>query len=212
MTSIVDFAQDGTSQIIHLQADNITTVMRYLTWTGSSKMIKAAEARAYAAAGIRVGLVYEAGGGAPGQPTLCAVDGSRDANFSRSYAPTIGAPPGACIYFAADNDFGADQVRNQVVPYFTTIAAVMDDSGFDVGAYGSGLVLQTLYSAGLIKKGWLSGSLGWSNSRALLAAKPAWLVLVQDEEDTRLANMDVDTDYALGDIGDFEPFAMEATS
>ena len=54
---------------------------------------------------------------------------------------------------------------------------------------------------------WLSGSTGWTGSKDYLAARPSALVLVQDVEDTKLANMDVDTDYALGPFGDFLSFA-----
>jgi hypothetical protein len=210
---IIDTPDDTTKQIIHLQADEVTTVMRYLTAnTESFKLVSVAEAKALAAASIRLGLVYEMGGGAPRQAPLSAAFGTRDGSFAAVYAPTVGAPNSACIYFAADNDFSLRLINTQVLPYFEAVATAMKDSGFEVGVYGSGLVCASIVKAGFAQKAWLSGSLGWTNSRTYLASKPPELVLVQDKMDTTLANMDVDTDYALADFGDFLPFASDLTT
>lgn len=205
---IIDTADDCTDQIVHLQADDVTTAIRYLTSNVRSfKLIKASEARALAAANIRLALVYETGGGGPGQEPLSAALGSADGAFATQYAPTVGAPQGACIYFAADNDFSPAAIQGQILPYFAAVAKAMAGSGFIVGVYGSGAVCQAAIGAGYAQYAWLSGSTGWTGSKAYLAAKPKELVLVQDVEDTRMANLDVDTDYSLGAFGDFMPFA-----
>jgi hypothetical protein len=188
---IIDSADDTTDQIVHLEADVVSTAIRYLTTnTDSFKLIKPPEARVLAAAGIRLGLVYETGGGAPGQAPLTAAQGQIDGAFAAQYAPTVGAPTGACIYFAADNDFSAVQIQSEILPYFAAVAKAMAGSGFVVGVYGSGNVCQAVCAAGSASLAWLSGSLGWGGSRAYLAAKPKELVLVQDVEDTKLANLD----------------------
>ena len=213
MTKIIDTADNCTSQIVHLQADIVTTAMRYLTTnTASFKLVSPAEAKALAAAGIRLGLVFESGGGAPGQAPLSAAQGAIDGAFAAQYAPTVGAPNGAAIYFAADNDFSAAQIKSQVLPYFQAVVRPITAAGFIVGVYGSGDVCQAVCGAGYAALAWLSGSVGWSGSRAYLAAKPKELALVQDVEDTKLADMDVDTDFSLGPFGDFLPFAPILTA
>jgi Domain of unknown function (DUF1906) len=199
----IDTAEDTTAQIPHLLADNVVGVVRYLTEnTASEKCIKPAEAKALGAAGIRLALVFESGGGAPGQAPLSAVAGARDGSFVANYIPTLGAPPGLCVFFAADNDFSANQITTEIIPYFRAIAAVANKV-FTVGAYGSGNVCKATIAALYAVYAWLSGSLGWGGSHDYLASKLPELVLVQDVEDTRLANMGVDTDYPLGDINLF---------
>ena len=208
---IIDTTGNAAQQIVHLQADNVTTVIRYLTTnTRSFKLIGQAEAKALGAAGIRLGLVFETGGGAPGQAPLTALMGQQDGTFAAQYAPTLGAPDDACIYFAADNDFGAAQIDNEVLPYFGAVYAAMKDSGFAVGVYGSGAVCKAVIGETSADLAWLSGSMGWTGSKEYLLARPGALVLVQDKMDTTLANLDCDTDYALGEFGDFVPFASTA--
>ena len=205
---IIDTTGNAANQIAHLQADGITTVIRYLTTnTRSFKLIGQAEAKALGAAGIRLGLVFETGGGAPGQAPLTAQMGTQDGAFAAQYAPTLGAPPGACIYFAADNDFSQTQINIEILPYFTAICAAMKNSPFNVGVYGSGAVCRSVIGNTSTDLAWLSGSMGWTGSKEYLLAKSSALVLVQDKMDTKLANLDCDTDYALGDFGDFLPFA-----
>jgi hypothetical protein len=213
MSYIIDTPDDCAAQIIHLRADGISTVIRYLTAnTNSFKLVSPLEARQLLAAGIRLGLVYEMGGGAPGQAPLTSAYGERDAVFSAAYAPKVGATPGSCIYFAADNDFSQSQIDADVLPYFEAVAKAMQGSGFNVGVYGSGLVCGHAVSEGYAKNAWLSGSMGWTNSRAYLSSKPKELVLVQQRMDTKIANLDADTDQALGDFGDFLPFASSLVS
>ena len=212
MTSIIDTPQITTPQIPHLQADGITTVIRYLSSINphGEKCIQPAEANALAAAGIRLGLVHEGYGDFQQHggsfSAISAQAGARDGKFCLAYAPTVGAPAGACIYFAVDTDASASQIHLYVLPYFAAISIVFKDSGFRVGVYGSGAVCSSVIAAGGADLAWLSQSLGWTGSRAYLASKPPQLVLLQGAT-TKLANLDVDTDQALGEWGDFLPFA-----
>src|SRR5580700_11475399 len=83
MPSIIDVAQNVTPNIVHIKADGILTTVRYLTTnTASGKLIMPAEAHVLSANGIRLGLVFEAGGGAPGQAPLTAVQGQIDGTFA----------------------------------------------------------------------------------------------------------------------------------
>lgn len=217
MISIIDTNQITTPQIGHLQADNIVTVIRYLSAINptGAKCIQPAEARALAGAGIRLGLVHEGWGDFKPHgglfPAISAQAGKRDATFCLNYAPTVGAPKGSCIYFAVDLDASPQQISQYVIPYFAAIEAVFLDSGYRIGVYGSGAVCKAIIASEAASLAWLSQSMGWTGSRAYLALKPPELVLLQGAV-TRLANLDCDTDEAFGDFGDFLPFAApEAT-
>ena len=63
---IIDTNQISTPQISHLQADDITATIRYLSPINQhgEKCIQPAEAKALADAGLRLGLVNEGWGDA----------------------------------------------------------------------------------------------------------------------------------------------------
>ena len=205
MTSVIDTPQVTTNQIVHLQADGIKTVIRYLSAINptGSKCVQPAEAKALATAGIKLGLVNE-GWGDFAHGGISAGAGERDGAFCAKYAPTVGAPKGACIFAAVDVDATLAQINKLVVPYFTAFRNSLAAAGFRVGVYGSGDVCDFITTSGLADLAWLSCSMGWGGSKAYLAAKPPPLVLVQSTP-TILANMSCDPDEALGDFGDFLP-------
>lgn len=210
MTTIIDTPQITSSQIVHLQADGIKTVIRYLSPINphGTKCVQPAEAKALAAAGIRLALVNE-GWGDFAHGGISAGAGQRDGAFCAAYAPTVGAPIRACIFFAVDVDPSMAQINKLVLPYFTAIKAAFAGSGYRIGVYGSGNTCDMVIANGLADLAWLSCSMGWGGSRAYLAAKPPQLVLVQHTP-TTLANLDVDPNDALGDFGDFIPQFSEA--
>jgi len=204
---VLDTAQTTTSQIEHLLANGVTSVLRYLDPLGSSapKVVKPAEAQALATAGIRLGLVSE-GWGNFAHGAISAMAGERDAQNALTSAPLVGADSGTTIYFAVDCDAGLAAIEKLVLPYFASISAAFAGSAFAVGVYGSGNVCDLVIANGLATRAWLAGAMGWSGSRAYLAAKPSELVLVQHAP-SRLANLDVDLNDVLGDFGDFLPFS-----
>ena len=61
---VLDTAQNTTSQIAHLVANNVTCVLRYLDPLSANapKVIKPAEAQALATAGIKLALANSRGG------------------------------------------------------------------------------------------------------------------------------------------------------
>ena len=209
---IIDTPDPATNQIAHLLADNVTDMGRYLTTsTGSSKLITPQEVRTLGTAGIKIFLVFEVYGGADGVNDVDARDGVIDAQFCLEYLPKIGAPTDGtvAIYFAVDDDFSSTKISGMALPYFKAIANELKDSGYIVGAYGSGAVCFAVTQAGYAQYAWLSGSMGWTYSREYLAAKPPELRLVQQRMDTRIANLDADTDIAFGPFGSYKPsFAL----
>lgn len=212
---ILDTPDCTTRQIAHLQADEVTDVLRYLTTSiGSSKLVTPAEAHALGAASIRLGLVFEVYGGADGVNDIDATDGLLDAEFCLKYVPTLGAPTdgSVCIYFACDTDFTASHIQSMVLPYFEALSSKLAGSGYMVGVYGSGFVCRSVCAAGYAVRSWLSGSMGWTGSKEYLAAMPKELALVQQTMDIKIANLDADVDRAVGpSIGTFLP-TVGATS
>ncbi len=212
---VLDTAQNTTSQIAHLVANNVTSVLRYLDPLSASaaKVVKPAEAQALASAGIKLALVSE-GWGSFAHGAISAMAGERDAQNALSTVPLLGVASGATIYFAVDTDAGLVQIEKLVLPYFASITSAFAASGLSVGVYGSGNVCDLVIANGLAARAWLAGAQRWGGTRAYLAARPPELVLVQHAP-SRLANMDVDVNDVLGDFGDFLPFApapMSASS
>lgn len=205
---IIDTPDNAAPQIIHLQADKVDTVIRYLTTnTTSDKLVTPAEAKALGAAGIRLGLVFEVYGGSNGHDDINEANGLIDAKFCLEYVRELGIPSSEkiCVFFAIDHDASAGNIRDCVLPYFKAIHETFDGEML-VGVYGSGAVCATTYLTGYVEYTWLAGSTKWTNSHEYLTSKPKELVLVQDTMDIHLANLDVDTNYALGPFGDFLPF------
>lgn len=204
---IIDTAIDTTPHLATLKAAGVTTIIRYLSPINpaAAKCIKPAEARAIAAAGLRLALVCE-GWGDFAHGGISGAAGERDGAWCTKYAPTVGAPANAAIAYAVDVDASTAQIKQLVLPYFASISAAHAAAPVQYRrtAYGSGNVLTAALNAGSANIDWLAGALGWGGSRAYLAARRP--ILVQHAPQ-RLCGIDCDVDDANGDFGDFVPFA-----
>lgn len=208
MTKIIDTNRDTTKHLARLRAAGIETVIRYYARSLSSKVIRRAEARAIAQAGLRLGIVYE---GAGDRLSAFSQDmGFKDAAFSRSYgAREIEQPSRSAVYFAVDFAASAAEIRNAIIPYFRGVArAFAEDNGlpvYRVGVYGSGAVCAAVLDAGLAELAWVSCSTGWSGYRAFLASG-RWTL--KQHLPAMIAGLDADANDAnmqRPDIGDFIP-------
>jgi hypothetical protein len=208
MTKIIDTNVDTTASLSALRADGIATIIRYLDPIGPAnpKCIKATEARAIAAAGLRLGLVSE-GWGDFAHGGISAGAGQRDGAWCARYAPSVGTPRSACVFFAVDTDAGTAQITKFVIPYFQAVRAAFAGSGYRVGVYGSGAVCGAVMADGLADLSWLSCSTGWSGSKEYLASN-RWAL--RQHLPQRIAGLDTDPNDANGDFGDFVPFAAAA--
>jgi hypothetical protein len=198
---IIDTPNDATAKLPALKTIGIKSVFGYLSSINPNgpKCWTPARVKAAAAAGLRIGLVHEGWGGAPGHGGISAADGARDGAYCRKRAAELGAPKGACVYFACDNDFVGAQIANLVIPYFKAIRAAFGDGFYRVGVYGSGAVCAAVSGAGLADLTWEAQSRGWTGyagweSKAAIVQGPC----------TKLEGLDVDSDVAHGDIGDFD--------
>lgn len=208
MTKIFDTNHDVTNKLPQLKAAGIETVIRYIGATGSEKYIKPAEAKAIAAAGLKLALVFEVWGGSDdfAHDDINAKMGAAHGAFARDYVGTLGTPAEAVIYAAIDNDVSNNQLQNLVLPYFAAFKAALAGS-YQLGAYGCGVVCEGCLNAGYITKAWLSNAMGWNGSRSFLASGRATLV---QHLPANTAGLDTDPDDAVhegDDIGDFVPFA-----
>lgn len=204
---IIDTNVVTTPHLPALKAAGVTTIIRYLSPIdpAGEKCIKPAEARAIAAAGLRLALVCE-GWGDFAHGAISAGAGERDGEWCARYAPTVGAPAGASIAYAVDVDANSDQIKKLVLPYFRSITSAHDAAAvkYRRTAYGSGNILIAVLGAGLADIDWLSCSLGWGGSRAYLAqGKP----ILRQHVPAKVCGIDCDPDDANGDFGDFVPFA-----
>lgn len=209
MTAIIcDIAQDPTAHLDALFNAGYRTIFGYassINPTGA-KCWTVARVQAAKAKGFRIGIVHEGWGGAPGHGGISASDGARDGIYCAKLAPQLGAPSGACIYFACDTDFNANEIKSLVVPYFAAIRFQLINAGYRVGVYGSGAVCAAVIAAGVADLSWEAQSTGWSGFGAF---KPK-ATMVQGAESR--VPLDLDPDTAQSDIGDFVPFAVQPTA
>jgi hypothetical protein len=209
--TILDTAVDSTPHLPAFRAAGFRTIIRYLSPInpGGEKCIKPTEARAIAGAGLRLALVCE-GWGDFAHGGISAGAGERDGAWCVRYAPSVGAPPGAVIYYAVDVDASATQIRQLVLPYFASIAKAHSGSPYKFGCYGSGAVCAAVEEAQSSSPMWLSCSLGWAGSRGYLASG-RWTL--RQFTPSRVAGIDCDEDVAKnGEFGDFAPFAAPLQS
>ncbi len=203
-TLIIDIAEDPTPKLAALKASGVRTIFGYLSSISPTgdKCWTPARMRALAAAGLRAGLVHEGWGGVGGRG-ISASDGARDGRYCRAAGIALGAPRGACVYFACDWDFSTAQIQASVIPYFKAIRAAFADGFYRVGVYGSGAVCAAVVAAGLADLTWEAQSRGWLGYGAWLAKAS-----MRQGPDTKILGLDVDTDMASSDVGDFVPFAQ----
>jgi hypothetical protein len=213
MTRIIDVAYPCERYALGLRRAGVETVIRYYSRDSvpsAAKRLHLPEAVALAAAGLRIGIVYEGRRGNDIDYFDHGV-GVDDGAYARMYAQhTIGQPAGSTIYFGIDTDAdprkGKDEINKRVVPYFEGIAKAFarNSDGLDyvVGVYGSGAVCQALLDAGLVKMTWLAQSTGWAGYQKFLASRQ-WNML--QAMDTMIAGVKCDPNTAGPgkDIGDF---------
>ena len=213
MTQIIDVSYPCEKYVQGLRRAGVKTVIRYYSRDSApsaGKRLHPPEAAGLAAAGLRIGIVYEGKHGNDISYFNRDV-GVLDGDYARSYAQqTIGQPAGSTIYFGVDTDAdprrGKDEVNKRVIPYFQGIAEAFTNhsggSDYVVGVYGSGAVCEALLDAGLVRMTWLAQSTGWSGYQKFLASG-RWNLL--QALDTVIAEVKCDPNTAGAgmDIGDF---------
>ena len=135
-----------------------------------------------------------------------AANGTRDGRRALQLATDLGQPTGSAIYFAVDSDFVKPLELAGIRDYFQAAAAAIGE-GYRIGVYGSGKVGGMLLDRGLAPLVWLSGSMGWSGTREMLATD-RW-ALFQKELDRSEFGISHDGNIASPahpDFGQFRPW------
>lgn len=187
----LDSATDLSPKAKELVDLGYTWVARYLFEPGTSSFkdaLSADEARVLTDAGLFVVSIWESG-----RPTSASYftigKGTKDATHAAAQAKTVGQPHGTPIYFAVDYD----AAPADIVGYFKEINSALRGTGYLVGCYGPGRVLQYLHSRGLLTHEWLPQSCGWAGYLAELSIAS----IVQGKE-TVVLGRDVDFDVSNG--------------
>lgn len=202
---IFDTNHSVTPKLAAIKALGVTCVIRYLAT--ADKSITQAEARAIAAAGIKLALVYEAYGDTQ-KEVMNAVLGASHARDTLAKAPGVGTPDGAGMYYAVDKDESTASIQSRIVPYFKAVRDTLKGR-YRIGVYGSGAVCQAILDAGLAELTWISCSSGWSGY-ASFKATGRWNILQHLPTKTVIPGFDLDPDEinpARPDIGAFTPFS-----
>jgi hypothetical protein len=212
MPEILDTNRNSFGHYDALKAAGVKTVIRYIAagLESHEKVIKEGEAHAIADAGLRLGLVYEING----RPSGGAV-GARDGVYARAYAPKVGAPAGAIIWYTVDWDAGRGDLPGIAAAFRAFKNALedpaVDGPGYRTGCYASGYICDQLYNAGLCDARWLTDSRGFAGTRDSINAGRYELLQALPQD---IAGLDTDPDARyraadgrVADIGDFVPFA-----
>lgn len=205
-TKIIDVSFNCTVRAKALAAAGVETVIRYYSrdTTLPTKQITPTEAAAHAAAGLRLGIVYEGRFGNKPE-NFDRATGIADGRYALDYAAaSIGQPAGSAIYFAVDFDASAAELSERVLPYFQGIAdagaARPGGNPYRLGIYGSGAACKAVLDAGLVQLAWLAQAKGWAGYSAFLKSN-RWAI--RQEMPAQVAGVDCDPDVAATDFGDF---------
>jgi len=146
------------------------------------------EVAAIHSAQMRVLHIFEGGRNATTPAYFTAAQGDADARKMLAKAAALGQPKDSGLYFAVDTNPAPDDGDSvtpdvsDVVKYFQRVCGLVSVGGYRVGAYGSGLVLETLGQANLIELAMLANASGWYGSKDFTmwnvhqysVPRPAW--------------------------------------
>jgi hypothetical protein len=143
-------------------------VIRYYSRTTEipEKRMLAAEARAIAAAGLHLGVVYQ--DAANKLRFFTRQRGVIDGRYAYNYATQdIGQPADSAIYFAVDFDFTSSQIQTAVTEYFRGVREGLEEAAdgqpiYDIGVYGSGASCRIIRAnLPFVRYSWLALATRW---------------------------------------------------
>ena len=124
----------------------------------------------------------------------------------------IRQPLGSAIYFAVDYNASQADLENYVIPYFKGVKEAMGNS-YKIGAYGSGLVVNTLRVEGLCEFRWLSESSSYYGTQEAIDNGAYELHQIYVSPAPQVCGIDVDYDTKKPETDNIGAFTLnEATS
>ncbi len=213
--SIIDTPFNTESKASCLVGKGVTTVIRYYNFSNSStfksKRLELAEAQVLSAQELKMAVTF--------QQRQNQVDDFSDAKGEaagrRAYRyahDDIGQSAGSGIYFSVDFDASKSEIAKDIEPYFNgVIRGFAAESGgkpvYRIGAYGSGLVCNSLSDKGLIELTWLALSRGFRGTKDAL--KSGDYHLAQLAPEGQLCGLGVDFNDANPAKPDFGEFSID---
>lgn len=197
----IDCALDCTVQAPAIAAAGKTFVVRYFRNGASSfPRLKASEAQALSAAGLKVVSIWESASDKPSH--FSRTTGLDEGSSAYTQALAAGQPAGTPIYFAVDFDCNDNQLASGIHDYFQAIASIFDQMGhgasaYKVGVYGSGRACRWLKAQGLATYTWVALSHGWAE----FGSFTDWNI--KQGANDHVLPFDYDVDLARGDFGAF---------
>jgi hypothetical protein len=199
---IIDTPWNTTAKLGALAANGVTTIFRYYNYSNSQRLpekcLTLAEAQAISAQGILIGVVFQQGQNGP--TDFNEIKGYEAGLRAYRYAHNdISQPAGSGIYFSVDFDASAENIKNNVMPFFRGIQRAFNEVAggqpiYRVGVYGSGATATALTKAKLSDLVWLAMSRGFRGTREALEAGN--YNLEQRAPEAVLCGLGIDYDYA----------------
>ncbi len=162
---IIDLASNTTRHASCLSENGVQVVFRYYCSDRHKwKRLGKEEAAVLSEHGINIGVVYQ--NAQIHSYNFTFEKGLWAGNDAQNYASdVIGQPSGSAIYFAVDYNASEEDLNNNVIPFFKGVKEAFGEGGYEIGVYGSGLVINKLYENGLAKYRWLSSSTSYHGTR-----------------------------------------------
>jgi len=204
-TRTLELGLDASVNCSKFAACIVSTGMKFVVRYYSklaSKTVTAEEAKALSGAGLKLVVVYQDRQDAIG--FFDSAQGKASAQRALDLAKKTGQTAGSAIYFAADFDPSADEVRGPLSEYFMAVNQVFRSATvqYAVGVYGSGLTCRLMRDASLAQFAWLSQSTGF---REYGSFRPrAHLIQIAPSRNICNGKLNIDDDVAqVQDYGAF---------
>lgn len=199
----IDVAADPGLLAGRLKAAGVGFAAGYYSYN-DAKNLTPEGARSLTAAGIAIVSIFEAAGDK--YANFTEAQGHADALQAMKLAQACQQPGGSGLYFAVDFDATATQLLGGINDYFKAIKAVIP-AQYRIGAYGSGLVCESLSQWGLVELRWLGGATGWRGSHGYDRAH----IRQGQPGDPYNLGLTVDPDVAIdGDFGQWQVAGVPA--
>ncbi len=185
----------------------VKTIIRYYDYPGSptlpEKIPTDAEIALIKKNGFKLCAVFQHNNSK--LASFSAARGEHDAGVALDLAKKWGQPRGSGIYFGVDFDPSLAEIKGPVSDYANEFSRIVRGAGFRVGAYGSGLTLETLVALGHIQLTWLSMSTGFRRSKGFAAARK-WNL--KQTLNRKCGGIDCDFDYVNSSKPDFGQWSI----
>ncbi len=207
---IIDTPLHTTEHVQCLINSNIHTVIRYYNYEYShlkNKQLKKPEAKALSLGGVRIVVVFQYRQNQNKDFTW--QQGSKAGRSAHSWALKIGQPKGSAIYFAVDYNPSKAEISSHIIPFFQGVKAEINDD-FAIGAYGSGLVVNTLKDKNLCKYRWLSESRDFNGTRNAISTNEYDLRQIY-MRNSKVCGLSVDYNAPVLEGHDIGSFVLDMT-